>query len=360
MVRGGALGHEAKPLRRSLRRAEARLQVEHLAEQPRRLREERAPRSGGNEAPRRSVEERHAEALLGREEGAAHGGLREVERAAGPRGGSVGGEGEHHAEVAQLQPGLGGEFNACHASTVSPQRVGRIPPANPIYRVARSTTVRAQEGTCSPMDLYFAPLAVSTAARVVVEEVGATVRFHEVDPPTKTLRGDASAYRDVHPLMLVPALRTDTGELITEVGAVLQYLAARHPEAGLVPADLLQRAWVQQWLSFLSSELHKGLFTVLFDKNAPEAVRAYAMAKAAPRLDHLERHLQGRDVLVERFSVADALLVTILVWTKATPVDLTRYPALLAYLRRHRERPSVARALAVEVPLYQALLARSA
>lgn len=210
------------------------------------------------------------------------------------------------------------------------------------------------------MDVYFAPLACSLATRIALDEARLPATFHEVDPLTRRTLADGADYRAVNPLGLVPALRTDGGELLTENAAVLQYVADRAPGAGLAPMDGLGRARLQQWLSFIGTELHKGLFAPLFDRHAPEAVKAFALEKGAPRLALLNEHLTGREWLLDGFTVADALLATVLNWTAAAPVDLAPYPALAAYLARARKRPSVARAIAVELPLYRAELERLA
>jgi glutathione S-transferase len=110
------------------------------------------------------------------------------------------------------------------------------------------------------------------------------------------------------------------------------------------------RLW--QWLSFIGTELHKGVFTPLLDPKAPEGAKRYALELVDPRLQALERHLTGREFLLEQFSVADGYLVVILGWTQVTPIDLTRWPAVAAYASRLRKRPSVAKALAEERALY--------
>lgn len=201
------------------------------------------------------------------------------------------------------------------------------------------------------MDLYFSPLACSLATRIALDEAGAAANFIEVDPVThRTLEGHA--LRDVSPLALVPALRTDAGDILTENAAVLQYVASRFPKSGLAPETEMDRARLQQWLCFLGTELHKVVFAPLFDRTAPEGAKAYALGKAKARFDVLEQHLATSETLLGSFSVADAYLVTILNWAQATPIDLSRWPAVAAYLARHRTRPSVARSVAIELPLY--------
>lgn len=201
------------------------------------------------------------------------------------------------------------------------------------------------------MQLYFAPLACSLATRVALYEAGAPATFTQVDSKSKRTV-DGADYIEVHPLGLVPLLRTDDGELLGENAAVLQHVADRFPAAELAPTDPRGRARLQEWLCYIGTELHKGIFAVLLDPAAPEGARAYALAKSASRLDHVERHLTGRDHLLDRFSVADAYLAIVLLWTRVTPIDLSTRPALTAYLERVRARPSFARALAEESALY--------
>jgi glutathione S-transferase len=95
----------------------------------------------------------------------------------------------------------------------------------------------------------------------------------------------------------------------------------------------------------------------LLDPRAPAEVKQYALGKSASRLAVLESHLAGRTHLLADLSVADAYLVTVLGWTSATPIDLQSWGTIAAYARRLRQRPSFARALAEERPLYGTLIA---
>lgn len=203
------------------------------------------------------------------------------------------------------------------------------------------------------MELYYSPLACSMATRIALYELDAPARFVEVDPKTKRLP-DGSDYRALHPLGLVPLLRTDEGELLTENAAILQHVADHVGGGRLAPADGRGRTHLHQWLCFIGTELHKPLFTPLLDPSAPEAVKAYALEKAGSRIALLDRHLSDRQFLLDDFSVADAYLFTVLHWTVATPVDLSGFPGVRSYLGRVRERPSVARALQEETARYLA------
>lgn len=207
------------------------------------------------------------------------------------------------------------------------------------------------------MDLYFSPLACSMASRIVLYEARAEARFIEVDPKTKRTP-DGEDFFAVNPLGLVPALRTNDGEVLTENAAILQYIADAHPNAELAPPSGMARSRLHQWLCFIGTELHKALFAPLFDPKMPQDAKAHTLEKAESRLAYLDTYLEGREFLLDRFSVADAYLFTVLNWNIATPVDLKKWPAVAAYYTRLKQRPSIARALSEEHALYAAELQR--
>src|SRR5271157_4156318 len=211
------------------------------------------------------------------------------------------------------------------------------------------------------MELYFSPLACSMSVRIALAEAAADVTLVEVDPHTKRLLATGEDYRAINPLGMVPALRLDDGSVLTENAAILQYVADAFPEAYLAPpeSDRAGRAKLRQWLSFVGSELHKGLMIPLLGRDTPPEVKAWALGRYKSRLAYLDDKLEGREFLLDRFSAADAYLATVLNWTQATPeIDLGAYANVKAYLDRMRARPSVAAALATEVPLFRAEMAR--
>lgn len=137
------------------------------------------------------------------------------------------------------------------------------------------------------MELYFSPSACSLAARIALDESGQPAVFREVVLSKKQPK-DGGTYLPVNPRGQVPALRTDDGALITEVTAVLQYIAEQAPDSGLLPPPrTLERTRVQQWLSEIGTELHKAVFYLIFKPTAPEAARQYAGASIGPKYDGL-------------------------------------------------------------------------
>jgi glutathione S-transferase len=205
------------------------------------------------------------------------------------------------------------------------------------------------------MDVYYSPLACSISTRITVYEADAEekVRLNRVDTKTQTTEGGVD-YRTINAKGLVPSLRTGDGEVLTENAAVLQYLADAFPDAGLAPAaGTAERYRLQQWLSFVGSELHKAVFAPLLSSKSNDGAKAFAREGAKERLDFLNTHLTGREYLIDRFSVADAYLMAVLNWAPFVGVDLSTWPAITAYRDRVSARPSVARALREELALFQ-------
>ena len=202
------------------------------------------------------------------------------------------------------------------------------------------------------MELYFSPLACSMATRIALYEAGAPATFTAVDLKAKKTAGGAD-FLAINPMGQVPVLRTETDELVTENPVVLQYVADHCPGSGLAPSSGPERYRLQLWLNFITSELHKAVFMPLLSHKSNDGARAFSRDQAGLRFDYLNAHLDGREYLLDGFTVADAFLVTVLNWTKAADIDLTPWPAVLAYFKRMRQRDSVARALAEEFALYQ-------
>jgi glutathione S-transferase len=202
------------------------------------------------------------------------------------------------------------------------------------------------------MELYFAPLACSMATRIALYEAGAEANYIPRDRNKKL--PDGSDFRAINPLGMVPTLRTDEGDLLTENAAILQYVAERFPAADLGARSGIERTRLQQWLSFIGTELHKAVFLPLRRPDAPAEAKAYAAGLADARLAIVDKHLAGREFLLDRFTVADAYLFTVLNWSMATPVKFDRFAAIQAYVTRLQKRASIAKALGDELALYKA------
>jgi glutathione S-transferase len=198
------------------------------------------------------------------------------------------------------------------------------------------------------MKLYYSPGACSLSPHIVLREAGLPFELERVDLATKKTASGGD-FLAVNPKGYVPALALDDGSMLTEGPAIVQYLADLRPQSGLAPAaGEAERYHLQEWLNFISSELHKG-FGLLFRRNWPEAARQAIEEWVSRRLDYLVDALGERPYLMgQRFTVADAYLFTVLNWHRALKFELSRWPALLAYQQRVAARPAVQAALQAE------------
>lgn len=198
------------------------------------------------------------------------------------------------------------------------------------------------------MKLYLAPRACSLAVDIVARELEMPLALEWVDVRAKKLK-DGSDYFKINPKGQVPTLALDDGQLLTEGTVIVQCLADSMPGNPLLPSAVnLARYRVLEWLSFVSSELHKG-FTPLFRPTTPPAYREIAIENLAKRFAWLNEVLSTRPFLVgEEFTVADAYCYTITTWSRLHKIDLSPWPHLVAYVDRIESRPSVKAARAAE------------
>ena len=198
------------------------------------------------------------------------------------------------------------------------------------------------------MKLFYAPGACSLSPHIALCESGLPFETERVDLRTKITKSGGD-YRAVNPKGSVPALVLDDGEVLTEGPAVVQYIADRAPEKTLAPpAGTLARYRLQEWLNYISSEMHKG-FAPLFRPDTTDDAKKAAIATFSSKLDYVAKCLEGRDYLLgDQFTVADGYLFTILGWTPFAGIELGQWPAVKAYVERVGARPAVQSALAAE------------
>lgn len=198
------------------------------------------------------------------------------------------------------------------------------------------------------MKLYFFPGACSMSPHITAREAGLDVTLVRVDPRTKkTKAGDD--FNAVNPKSMVPVLELDNGEVLTEGPAIVQYLADQKPESGLAPkAGTIGRYRLQEWLNFITSEIHKG-FTPMFKPDTPDDYKKIARTNLEKRFGYLDQKLAGKQYLLgDAFTVADAYLFTTVNWSRLHKMDLAAWPNLAAYMERVRARPKVQETMKAE------------
>jgi len=198
------------------------------------------------------------------------------------------------------------------------------------------------------MKLYYSPGACSLSPHIVARELGIKVDLQKVSTKDKTMEGGGDFWQ-VNPKGYVPTLELDNGKRLTEGPAIVQYLADQKPDAGLAPkAGTFERYQLQEWLNFLTSEVHKQ-FSPLFRPNTPEDYKTIAKENLGKRFDWLDQQLKGKDYLTgKQFTVADAYLFVLTNWTKPTNIDLSKWPNVQAFNKRVAARPKVKEAMQAE------------
>ena len=198
------------------------------------------------------------------------------------------------------------------------------------------------------MKLYYSPGACSLSPHITLLEAGLKATLVKVDTKTHKLAGGEDFYA-INGKGYVPVLELDDGRRLTEGPAIVQYLADLRPESRLVPpAGSFERYRLQEWLNFITSELHKQ-YGPFFAPNTPAEYKAILRDKLRSRLEWLAGRLGGNDYLLgSQFTVVDAYLYTILRWSPFVDIDLAKWPVVAAYKARVEARPHVREALLAE------------
>ncbi|HSD38555.1 MAG TPA: glutathione binding-like protein [Rhodocyclaceae bacterium] len=203
--------------------------------------------------------------------------------------------------------------------------------------------------------LYIAQGACSFGAHVVAREItqasGLPIEIIKVP-----LRTPDSPIHKVNPLGRVPTVVTDSGDVITENGAILPWLADLNPAAGLnAPVGSTERAQIQEWIGFLNSDIHGAYKPVnrpnLYhpDEEIQKSIREQGIARLRDLVRVIQRKLEGKTWAVgERFTAADAYLGVFLRWLPRAGIDIAEFPGLAAWLERFNARESVKAAIAFE------------
>jgi glutathione S-transferase len=193
------------------------------------------------------------------------------------------------------------------------------------------------------LKLYYIPGTCALCPHIVLRESGLDYTLEKVNRDDKKTE-TGNNYNAINPKTNVPALTMNDGQLLTEVAVIVQYLA---DQALAPPSGTLERYRLQEWLNFISSEIHKGC-SPLFNPKLNEEAKAALMARLMQRIDFAAHALVDREYLMGTYSVADAYLFTVLRWAPRLGLDLSAWPLLTDYMERIAARPAVKAALKEE------------
>lgn len=198
------------------------------------------------------------------------------------------------------------------------------------------------------MKLYYSPGACSLSPHIALQEAG--LAYTPVLASTKSHKlQDGTDYYTINALGYVPVLELDNGERLREGPAIVQYIADQVPDKQLAPANgTLARYRLQEWLTFIGTELHKG-FSPLFNPATPENYKPMVRERLLQRLQWVDGQLAGKQYLMgDQFTVADGYLFTVTNWTQPTKLDISGLANLAAYRERVGARPAVQAAMKAE------------
>ena len=195
--------------------------------------------------------------------------------------------------------------------------------------------------------LYYSPGACSQAPHILMHEVGLEHDAKRVDLRAKTLE-DGGDYLQVNPKGAVPALRVDSGEVLTENAVVLQFIGDLVPDSGVLPSlGDFRRYRVLEMVNFITTELHKR-FSYLFSRDASDEVKQFVRGDLAKKLDWIDRRLStGPFLMGEELTLPDPYLFVITRWTDRM-IGLDNWPNLTAFYERMLQRDSVRNVLRFE------------
>ncbi|WP_280155054.1 glutathione transferase GstA [Piscinibacter sp. XHJ-5] len=194
------------------------------------------------------------------------------------------------------------------------------------------------------MKLYYSPGACSLSPHIALYEAG--LPFEAVLASTRSHKLlDGTDYYTINPKGYVPLLEFDDGTRLAEGPAIVQWIADQVPEKKLAPpAGTMARYRLQEWLTFIGTEIHKQ-FSPLFNPEMPEEAKPLFRRKVLDRLAYVDQHLAGHDYLLGDFTVADSYLYTVTRWSTPLKLDISGLVNLNAFMARMSARPAVQQAL---------------
>lgn len=196
------------------------------------------------------------------------------------------------------------------------------------------------------MKLYYAPGACSLASHIVLRETGLDFQIEKVNLRDKVTESGAD-FRQINPLGYIPALQLDSGEVLTEGPAIMQYVADQKPDSVLASSGLARYQTVG-WLNLIATELHKTC-SPLFAPTITDEQREPIVARLSARLDYLEQTLSQHAYLTgSEFTVADAYFFVVTGWFGRLNISLHKWPHIERFREVVAARPAVHAAMQAE------------
>ena len=199
------------------------------------------------------------------------------------------------------------------------------------------------------MKLYYSPGACALTIHILLNDMAVPYELVRVDLKQHKTE-DGQDYCRINPKGYVPLLGLDSGEHISELPAIAQYLAESQQSYNLFPEKGLAKIRVVEWLAFIGSEIHKN-FAPLFNSDSSAEAKQAAKQKLMQRFDYVNQQLAQQDLVQDNFltgdhiSIADIYLFVVLRWTEKMQLDLSEFSDLKALQARVQQYPAVQKSL---------------
>lgn len=199
------------------------------------------------------------------------------------------------------------------------------------------------------MKLYYSKGACSLVVRIILNEIGLDFESESVNLQTKKTETGCD-FLTINAKGSVPTLQLDNGEQLTENAIILQYLADTSHATQLLPiVGDFKRYRVLEWLNYITSELHKG-FGPLFNPNLSQDMKDQVFIPLLKyKLQYIDSHLKEHQYLLgEQFTLPDAYLFVMILWTSHFKFDLKQCENLTGYFNTLKDRESIQKSLKQE------------
>ncbi len=195
------------------------------------------------------------------------------------------------------------------------------------------------------LTLYCAPNTISVAVAIALHEAGLEFEPRRVD--FASAEQTKAPYQAINPKGRVPALATDRG-ILTETGAILDYIATLAPQAGLLPPDPFAAARMREAMYYIASTLHVNHAHKMRgarwadQQSSFDDMRAKVPQTMAAGCAHLEAAYAFDPYLLgARLTLAECYLYVPVTWLANDGVDVVAFPGLARFAAAMAARPSV-------------------
>lgn len=199
------------------------------------------------------------------------------------------------------------------------------------------------------MKLYYTKGVCSLAVRILIHELQLSSLYEAVDLKTKKTE-TGEDFLTINPKGSVPAIKLDSGEVLTENSVILQYLAdVSHASHLLAPVGDMKRYRVLEWLNFISTDLHRYAASLFLPKFSKELKDSFFKPILSNKLSFVNDQLKDNKFLMgDHIALCDYYLVVVLTWLKKIDVDIKQWPNLSSYFDHMKNQLSVHDALTEE------------